>query len=44
MLAETLVGGPPEGELESDPFDRIRGMGIAEIDALARRRVVEEPA
>jgi len=44
VLAETLVGGPPEGELESDLFDRIRCMGRAEVDALARRAAVEEPA
>ena len=44
MLAETLVGGPAEGGLESDLFDRIRGMGDAEIDALTRRNAVEELA
>jgi mycothiol S-conjugate amidase len=43
VLAETLVGGPPEGELESDLFDRIRGQSGAEIDALARPHAVEEP-
>jgi len=44
VLAETLVGGPAEGGLESDLFDRIRGMGDAEIDALTRRNAVEELA
>ncbi|MDP6976003.1 MAG: mycothiol conjugate amidase Mca [Acidimicrobiales bacterium] len=42
VLAETLVGGPPEGELETDLFDRIRGLAEAEVDALARRHAVGE--
>ena len=42
VLAETLVGGPPEGELETDLFDRIRGLSEAEVDALARRHAVGE--
>ena len=44
VLGKTLVGDPAEGGLESDLFDRIRGMGGAEIDALTRRNAVEELA
>lgn len=44
VLAETLVGGPPEGELESDLFDRVTATGEPEVGAAARRQAVEEPA
>ncbi len=43
VLAESFVGGPPEGELERDLFDRIRGLSTGEIDALVRQSAIKRP-